>query len=552
MSGGLVLIYLEADDEITTVVRRLREAGGHRVVIVAPGRSRATSSVVALRLLARAAEAGGQRVAVVGDALTRSLASEAGLATYASVDDARSADPDAPVEPVEAHSAYINVVRGKAVDDTAPTLAGVATSQTSPAAERDAETRVVPVARPAAAPRSRRRRTAGAPGRAPGTGRRRISTRVGFAALAAVLVGWAAIAALILPAAAITIEPRTEPVGPVSDVVVIDTPERISGSVEAAVTATPTVPFDVEEAATGTVVFFNWSFLSVDVPAGSLVAAGKQAFETLEPITVPNGEFDPFQGGITAGEAGVGVRAAAPGPDANVAADAIDTVLDPTLDSQLRGFPSITERRVTNPEATSGGVIESGLEFGQEDVDAAVADLRDSLAAAVEAELAGTEDLVFVDPADPLEPQITGLDDLVGRRDAEQVELTGSLAYDRLAADPDDVTARAIDQFAADPALPDDGWTLIESATVVEIGEARREGDRLLVDVTVNGVAAPVVERDAVIDRVTGLSAEEARAALAELGVATVELWPGWVGTVPESDWRIDVELLAPTPPAEP
>ncbi|MFN2419578.1 MAG: hypothetical protein ABR593_11780, partial [Candidatus Limnocylindria bacterium] len=91
MTTATALLYLETDDEVTSVVRRIRETDGERVILVAPGRSRATSSVVALRLLARVGEDADRRVAVVGDALTRSLASEAGLDAYASVDDARGA-----------------------------------------------------------------------------------------------------------------------------------------------------------------------------------------------------------------------------------------------------------------------------------------------------------------------------------------------------------------------------------------------------------------------------------------------------------------------------
>ncbi len=105
--------------------------------------------------------------------------------------------------------------------------------------------------------------------------------------------------------------------------------------------------------------FFNFNFFNVQVPVESLVATGEeegdQAFTTVEAIIVPAGSFDPFQGGITAGEASVDVTAAAPGPDGNVEAGAIDTVLDDSLEGQLRGFPSITEALVVNPEPTSGG-----------------------------------------------------------------------------------------------------------------------------------------------------------------------------------------------------
>ncbi len=119
------LLYLEADDEVTTVARRIHAASEPRVVVVAPGRSRATSSVVALRLLASVAAEEGREIAVVGDALTRSLAGEAGIAAYLTVDDARRAEPvSAATSPPR--RAGIHVVRGRAADETAPTLAAAA------------------------------------------------------------------------------------------------------------------------------------------------------------------------------------------------------------------------------------------------------------------------------------------------------------------------------------------------------------------------------------------------------------------------------------------
>ena len=137
MSETPTLIYLEADDEVTTVVRRLRQVEGERVVLVAPGRSRATSSVVALRLLARLGEEAGVTIAVAGDALTRSLAAEAGLDTYASVEDARNARPAAPAD-APTRQASIHVVRGEAAsDETAPVpLSAVVAPAT--AADREA------------------------------------------------------------------------------------------------------------------------------------------------------------------------------------------------------------------------------------------------------------------------------------------------------------------------------------------------------------------------------------------------------------------------------
>ena len=541
MSEAPTLIYLETDDEITMVVRRVRAADPGRVVIVAPGRSRATSSAVALRLLARLGSEDGRSVAIVGDALTRSLAAEAGLTAYASVEDARMADPSAASEPgekaIEAHTAAIHIVRGPVRDDTAPTIAAVA-------ATSDVETRAVGAPPPRTEPAPRRRASPRRPAR------RRVSVAAALAGLVAVLVAWGAVAAVVLPAATITITPRSEVIGPVPDAITMTEAERIGGTITETATVTATGSYDINETARGSVVLFNFNFFDVVVPVESLVAtgqdAGDQAFLTVEAITVPAGSFDPFFGGITAGEASVGIVAAAIGPEGNVAAEAIDTILDPDLAGQLRGFPSISEPLVTNPDPTTGGSAGTGLEVTQEDVDAAVAELQEALRSATAEALAESDPLLYADVADAPEPEITGLEDLVGTRDTESVEIRGSLAYDRLAADPADVEAVAVERFGAEPSRVPDGWRLVDSATEVALGEVRREGDELIVEVTVSGRAVPVIERDGVLALVIGLSADEAVDALADLGPATVNLWPGWVGTIPDSDWRIELQVAGP------
>jgi hypothetical protein len=399
---------------------------------------------------------------------------------------------------------------------------------------------VVPVPRPPTPPRRK-----AAPHR---PARRRVSWFAAIGGIVAVLVAWGVIAALILPAATIQIVPRTAAIGPVADVITISDPELLTGTVEETVTVSATGTYEANEAATGSVTFFNWNFAPVEVPTGSLVAAGDQAFETLDVIIVPAGRFDPFGGGITAGEAGVGVRASAAGPDANVAADAIDTVLDPGLRNDLRGFPTITERLVTNPEPTTGGSNATGPEITQEDVDAAVAALTEALEAAVSEVLAESEGMLAADATEPATPEIEIPDDLVGRRDAESVELDGSLAYDRLAVDEGEVTARAAERFTGDSTLVPDDSEIVVSATQVTIGEVRREGGSLLVDVSVTGRSTRTIERATILERVIGLSRQDAEAALADFGAATVELWPAWVGSVPDSDWRIDLQVAEPGP----
>jgi hypothetical protein len=514
------LIYLEADDEITSVVRRVRTADVPRVVIVAPGRSRATSSAVALRLLARAGEESGREVAIVGDALTRSLAAEAGLPAFATADEARSAEPGTAGEVVEPRHATINVVRGAATDDTIGLPAALAS---------DDLTQAVPVVTPPRTEAPPRRRRS----------RRTAATGVVAGLAAVLLVGFVAGAA-ILPAATITIVPRSEPIGPIPYVVEIEDPERLGGTAEASTTVTATETFEILESATGDVVLLNWSSVPQPIAAGTLVAAGEQAFATQADVVVPRGRLTP-DGRIEAGQVGVAVVAEAPGPAANVDARSINVVLSQDADARLRLFPENPERRVDNFEPTTGGKDESGPRISQADVDAAVealrADLRDQVARA----LAERGDAIVVQ-SELAEPVVDGADELVGAHDDEE-QLSATLEWEAFAVDPAEVIESARRQFEADPGVLPEGHVLLADSIELAVEEANMTGGIMRVDVTATGSSAAEIDTAEVLERAVGRTPDEARAALADLGVATVELWPGWVGTVPATEWRIDVRV---------
>jgi hypothetical protein len=522
------VIYLEADDEVTSVVRRIRASEPGTVVVVAPGRSRATSSVVALRLMARAAEADAREVRIVGDALTRSLAAEAGLAAFATLDDARRADAAAAAP--EPRQAEIQVVRGTVTDAAAPTLAAAPMGL----AGDDELTRPVPVVRP--------------PRRATAPRRRAAPTRrlplAAFAVLAALLIGTVAAGVTILPAATITIAPRVADIGPVPYTVVIDDPERTEGTAEATAEVVATGTYAIQEPATGSVVLFNWTFFPVSVPAGTFVAAGEQAFATQADVTVPRGRLT-GQGTIAAGDIAVEVVAAAPGPAANVAADAINVVVNEDVDARLRGFPENPQPRVLNPDPTQGGVDTTGPEITQADVDAAVEALRTDLDAQVTDAVEGVDGQVAV--ADVAQdPSIVGLDDLVGRRDAERAEISGTQAWSLALVDEPEVISEGHALLEADASAVPDGHELQPDTVTVTLGEARLVDGSVEVDVMVRAVAAVGVTESTIRENARGRSATEAEAVLAPLGDTTVELWPGWVTTVPGNDWRVEVRIVEP------
>ncbi len=233
-------------------------------------------------------------------------------------------------------------------------------------------------------------------------------------------------------------------------------------------------------------------------------------------------------------------------------AEAIDTILSQGVAARLRGFPNNPERLVINPEPTAGGVDDIGPEITQADVDAALAALNQALDDAVADAIDVSGGTIFADPAEQPEPVIEGLDGLVGTRDQASAEISGALAYDRLSVDRDEVIALAVDRLLANAEVLPPGHELLPSASEVTLGEVRRDGDALVVAVSVIGLSTPAVDRDEVVSRVRGLSADEARAALADFGDATVDLWPGWVASVPGLEWRIEVVIAGEgdaTPP---
>lgn len=531
------LIYLEADDEVTSLVRRVRAAGESRVVVVAPGRSRATSSVVALRLLARSGAEEGREIAVVGDSLTRSLAAEAGLVAYATVDDARRADPVDPAVGAP-RRAGIHVVRGSDADEvpSAPDAAW-------------AETRPNTVARQprAGAPRAARRWPRG-----------RVPVAVAGTILALLLAASVVAGAVLLPAATIRLVPRTASVTPRTYTLEIEG-ERVTGALNEVAMVTATGTYPILGQATGTVILRNFSGSQQEVPAGTLVAVGEepgaQAFATVTSVIVPEGLLAP-NGTVQGGEAIADVEASAPGSAGNVPADAIDTVLSEGPRNRLRGFANNETRLVLNPGPTSGGFESTGAEITQADRDAAVATLSTLLADGL-AEALERPGTIAVPIGALSEPVFTGLEDLVGRRGQETVEIGASQAYDQWLVDRAAIEEAATERLAADEGAVAPGQRLVEEDTSVEITGTVATPDGAAVTVRVSGRTEALVEETAVVQRIRGLPLEEAEAALEDLGAASIDLWPGWVATVPDLEWRIDVTVTGddgrqPTPSGSP
>jgi hypothetical protein len=544
MADETQLLYLEPDDEITTVVRRLREADASRVVLVASGRTKATTSAVALRLLAQVAADEGREIALVADGAARALAAEAGIPAIASVADA-NAEGAVPLEPASPQRAPIHVVRGEpepaAPDLPAAALSAAAVSQAAPpaaAAPRGMEeTQAVPVQRPAG--QGRRERAAPVAPRAARQAPRRPSWLLPALALI-LLVGVGAALGAVLPAASVTIHPRAVAVGPLTYELRPRTHTAGGEQLTSTQQGEATGHRMKRTAASGVILLINYSDENVTVPAGTRVSVhGDVEFQTTQAVTVP----DSFFGFV--GTANAPIQAVERGPGGNVAANAIDTIEDRDVDRALRG-QGPNDRRVRNDEPTSGGAEQQLRVVRKSDITAVTDAIRQDLQAQLQDERGqGGEDRIYPRQGAP-KVQIDVPADLEGHTSTEPFtfELTGTLTDDLPYVLRADAEAAAAEAVASDETAAPKNYAIEPDTVKVELGQATLDGSDVVVQAQVTAEASPQYDTSTIGSRIAGRTKAGAEAELASIGRTTVTLWPFWVDRVPKLEWRISVEVL--------
>ncbi len=518
------LLYLEPDDEITSVVRRLRESDATRVVLVVPGRSRATASAVGLRLLAGFATDAGRELALVADGSTRALAAEAGIAVFATVADATAGTVSA--ETPTAPRAPIHIVRGdgssSAVSPEAP----------APAVRSPSSDETVAVRLPPAEPKRRGGRGAGRPPRGRG----------GWIVLAVIVVLAVTVGAALLPGATIRIVAATTVIGPLEYPLDVTIAGRESGELAATRSASPTGERIEQVPAIGVVTFSNWNPDAVAVPLGTRVSVdGGIAFVTDERLVVPrrNSFFVPSHGSVA-------VTAVEGGEGGNVESGTIDTIEDNSVRILLTGgLLDNPNRLVTNNEATAGGAEVPHTVVEQSDIDALVAEIGTDLAGQLASRL-GAADRLYAAGSAGEAPTIPVPDDLVGTEDLERLEFTGTLVFDRPYVMRSVAEDAARTAFGADLEAVPAGMSVVAESLTVALGAVTVGTETLRIEATVGATAVADLDEDAIRQRAAGLTEDEARAELAEVGELEIELWPQWVDRIPRLTMRITVLQGAP------
>ncbi|MEP6807132.1 MAG: baseplate J/gp47 family protein [Chloroflexota bacterium] len=530
------VIYLEPDDEITSLVRRVRAAESRSVVIVAPGRSRATSSAVALRLLAQVAAEEKRTLSLVADPATRAVAGEAGIPAFASVAEATSGGA-APDPGAAAPRAPIHVVRG--LPQSAP-IAAAAVPLAAAAARSGPGDETVAVRLPS--PPSGRRRLPRL-----GGSRRNLP---GWRWLAALLVMLLVVAAALVPAATVHIAAASEPVGPKTYSVHLSLAGRLSDNLSVTRPGTATGARVEQIAATGNVTFSNWTpYFAVAIPKETSVSAsGSIAFATNERIVVQVANFNGKT--IVPSQASVAVTAKEPGVTGNLASSAIDTVDDRATRNLLRGNASNKNRLVANADPTTGGSELPHTVILQSDVDAVVAATKADLATQLSSALGADANRLYAGAPMNEVPAVDVPTDLVGKEDTPTFELTGKLAFDRPYVARSDVEKAARETLLRDATAPRPGTSIIDSSIEVQIVAAIATGDQMTIQASVTAASSAPIDEAAVRDLVAGMTVAGARDALRDRGTVTVDLWPPWLDRLPRLAFRISVDQVAPSPGA--
>ncbi|HJW20868.1 MAG TPA: baseplate J/gp47 family protein, partial [Candidatus Limnocylindrales bacterium] len=490
------IVYLDADEEITSAAARLRRIEGDRVVFVLPYGSRLATSRINFRLLAREAAGRGKLLEIVAaDASARALAGSAGLSAHASVAAFEGRDAEPPAVPAAATGA--GSAPGWPVAPVVPAAAGDAT-----------EAGVLTIPREGREP-------------VPLVGRRRSIVRPRTAIVLAVVlllvVGGGGLAAfLYLPSATIVLHPASQALGPLELSVVARTDvasadpsslvvpaHQYAFDLQASQTFTTTGKKVTDTAATGNVTF-TWfgNQTAVTIRAGSQVStAAGVAFVTQATITIRKAHV----GSSSTGR--VSVTAVVPGTAGNVAGGAI-TQIPPNQDTQLLS--------VSNPQPTSGGTHEETPQVSQQDVDAATATLtqalRDDLAAQIGQASgipAGTSLLESTGKVGPATPSVDPAT-LVGQAVATfDLGLTASGTV--VGVDTAPVQALAAQRLAG---RVTSGWQLVDGTTSINVGRPIVMGDTITFPVTARALEVHAVDRAALLNQLKGLDLPQARALL--------------------------------------
>lgn len=579
-------LYLEPDEEITSVVDRLRDIDDAEVAVVIPKRAGLLQSIINLKLLRYQAEQQQKKISVVTtDKTGRNLASAVGLTVHQRLPEGtdgsresavkeravaaipikfKRTKPEAPPKPAGTGPTREDIgfksgaepeLKKRAIPDPAP-APRAAPSNAEP------EPKPVPAPEPAdlkqgvkfEAPREAAEQPAPAKRTfskfslpKPTVPKPRLRLRFrkmgGLTTVAIILVlllGAGTAAAVILPKATVQVTPKTDPLS-------TDVPVTFSARQPALDPEGNVVPAKVIEVTKQTSKEVNATGTKSggEKARGDITVANtlnrNQSLVARTRFQAPNGRIFRSQSGVVVpagGSATVSVLADEGGPEGNLPAGTRLTI------PGLRGSSAVYGQ-VDTP-LTGGSPGEGATEVSQADVDRAKAELSQQAAQEGLAEARGKLAVGY-----QLNPQVAGATVLSSETNpragatASKFTITGTVKVSYFTYQEEDLR-KLLGEDLKGKVPP--GSEVVEESGRETYVVNQTSADRLVGTMQIRTFTAPDVSREQIKQDIAGKSPAEAEAALLSSGRASaveIRLSPFWVKDVPGSLDKIDIRFTA-------
>jgi len=551
-------IYLETDEEITSVIDKLRAAGSSKLAIVVPKNSTLFQSLVNLKLLVKEAkELKKQVVLISGNQIGQRLAKQVGLETYTTL--ATAAPNEAGAAKSEPAAEVDTLPDGTKVHRYVPP-GNQAGEESGTAAEPATPEPDVPAATAAAQPQPETTRPEAPeetplkekpPVELPAIVSRSAPARLDFKfqipwksliAAAVILLIGLAIMVFFLPKATVTL---TFPAKLIEETLTLQAktvPDQEATTVAgnlliAEKNSTQEVPAtgkkDIGTKATGSIPVRNCEDTnSHSVAAGSKMTASGKIFLTNSAVTIPAGQFSGGGTVCNSPSVNIAVTAEFPGEAHNLSGATFT----------INGLSS----RISGSGSTAGGTTKQVSVLAQEDVDKATASLKERLISEAKGELtdkAKGQTLVVGAIKETVKEQKT--DQAVGAQ-VDKATLTialelAAIVFDQTAVD------QKVNQSLSKKLSENEQLVIPEDRPPALTFKSISEDQTTMVfEVQAQGFAAPQLDKKAVARSVNGLTAARAEAQLKEqygaAAVATAITPTWWFNRLPVLPQAISVD----------
>ncbi len=546
-------IYVDPEDEITSLIDKVQSSEQKIVALVLPKRMTVLQSVVNMRLLKKAADDASKRLVLI-----TSEASLLPLAGVAGVHIARNltSKPSIPPSPVDGSSAINEsdpVVEQGETDDT-PVDKAAAVGALA-AASDDTETVELDDVEPPIADKAKKSKVAGAKSKkdkkllVPNFDKFRLWLLIGALALIGLIV-FLIFAIFILPKATVTLTTETIPV----NATLTATTSGQAKEVDEAKNILPAAVKDLKQAtsekaaatgqkdvgtkASGVVTITNCTDNGVAIPAGTGISKDGLTFLTTETVNLDEGEFT--SGGVCQNNGDhvetVDVIAQTPGDKFNVA---------PVSGYQVAGAAG--DVRASGGQM-SGGVSKVIRVATDQDVDGAKQKIATKTANSAEdfyKQLESTGSVVLRETGTNSDPKVI-ITPGVGQ-EATEITVTQEVTYSVMTVAKDDLTkllTNALKKEINTKTQELSPGDVLEKATL-RLSDRKSPTDATLT-VDKSTIARPIIDTESLKREVVGMKSGEVKGLLNNrpgIKQVDVKFSPFWVSNTPKKTDKITVNV---------